>query len=505
MAYSKIYMTHILPISVCMIVRDEEKNLSEAIESVRAFVDEIIVVDTGSQDCTVEIARSLGANVLLFSWKDDFSLARNVSLQAARNDWILTLDADQRFDPSSLPALVSALNQPCMAQIVTINLMTDDSGIEILSSYKALRLFRRDERIRYRGRVHECVGESLLEIDSTDWPDSCVNLNDIGYVSASERQKKRERNITLLKRSLTERPDNLFIAYKLAISLPNSQFNERCEILFDAINQARVLPLEHILGLTFMPRLLAEAVKGCVEQGYLCKAAEMAQSMMPALGFSGYFTAGRAIARTGQVALASEFLINFLEIFPKNVNLLVPPDLDATVAEACRWLAWLARLTGNFPQARIWLQIALENATMEQRMAIECESIRVNIDEGKLTDVNDQINRLYPMAESSTNSYAELMLVSAEVSNAVGDRAGAIELAQAAVTASDDRAAALLATLELRNGHISKDRLQQLLINLPGRRFDTLAVRLILERLSGLELKFEAPISTKELMLNSGL
>jgi len=83
-------------LSVCLIVRDEEQNLAECLKSVRDFADEIVVVDTGSTDNTVIIAESLGAKVIHSEWINDFSYARNVSLDQATGSWILWLDADDR-------------------------------------------------------------------------------------------------------------------------------------------------------------------------------------------------------------------------------------------------------------------------------------------------------------------------------------------------------------------------------------------------------------------------
>ncbi len=85
-------------ISVCMIAKNEEKNIKNSLECARKFADEIIVVDTGSEDATPEIARSMGAKVYFFPWRDDFSAARNESLKYATCDWILWLDADDIID-----------------------------------------------------------------------------------------------------------------------------------------------------------------------------------------------------------------------------------------------------------------------------------------------------------------------------------------------------------------------------------------------------------------------
>lgn len=91
-----------------MIVKNEERLLSRCLASVRALVDEIVVVDTGSSDRTVEIAESFGAQVYHTAWENDFSKARNLSLKHATKDWILVLDADEELRPDD-HALVKAL------------------------------------------------------------------------------------------------------------------------------------------------------------------------------------------------------------------------------------------------------------------------------------------------------------------------------------------------------------------------------------------------------------
>ncbi|BFT71738.1 glycosyltransferase family 2 protein [Paenibacillus sp. P36] len=86
-------------VSLCMIVRDEERLIETCLRSVQGWIDEMIVVDTGSLDNTVQIARSMGASVLTYEWNNHFADARNYGLEHAKSDWILYLDADEELSP----------------------------------------------------------------------------------------------------------------------------------------------------------------------------------------------------------------------------------------------------------------------------------------------------------------------------------------------------------------------------------------------------------------------
>ena len=87
-----------LKITACYIVKNEEKNLSRSIESLKTAVDEIVVVDTGSTDKTIEIAKSYDAKVIETTWNDDFSTPRNLAIENASGDWIVFIDADEFFN-----------------------------------------------------------------------------------------------------------------------------------------------------------------------------------------------------------------------------------------------------------------------------------------------------------------------------------------------------------------------------------------------------------------------
>ena len=89
-----------LKLSLCMIVKNEQEDLPKCLEAVKKFVDEIIIMDTGSTDKTKEVAKKFTKNVFDFKWKNDFAAARNESLKHATGDWILCLDADEVISPA---------------------------------------------------------------------------------------------------------------------------------------------------------------------------------------------------------------------------------------------------------------------------------------------------------------------------------------------------------------------------------------------------------------------
>ena len=88
-----------------MIVRDEENSLTVCLTSVKDIVDQMVIVDTGSKDKTIQIAKNLGADVYQFQWCDSFAEARNESIKYANGDWILWMDADETLDPRSISEL----------------------------------------------------------------------------------------------------------------------------------------------------------------------------------------------------------------------------------------------------------------------------------------------------------------------------------------------------------------------------------------------------------------
>ena len=198
-------------ISLCMIVRDEATTLGRCLASAAPAVDEIVVVDTGSRDDTTAVATAHGARVLHAAWTDDFAAARNTALDAARGDWVLSLDADEELPPataSALPALVASCSAPGL--LVPIQNRNDRGGVD--SVHQAIRLFRRLPAHRWTGAVHEQMRVRGPAV-------ATVPIVHHGYVDVATVRTKLERNLRLLERAHAAHPDDATIQYYRSMTL----------------------------------------------------------------------------------------------------------------------------------------------------------------------------------------------------------------------------------------------------------------------------------------------
>lgn len=149
-------------VSLCMIVKNEERSLPSCLNSVRGAVDEVIVVDTGSTDQTVQLARQQGAAVIPFNWCDDFAAARNRGLAAATGDWILFLDADEILDDKARVELPLWSTQKGVDGFFLQIHNYTGNGSGGVTINPVLRMFRNHPEHRFSGRIHEQIAESIV-------------------------------------------------------------------------------------------------------------------------------------------------------------------------------------------------------------------------------------------------------------------------------------------------------------------------------------------------------
>jgi tetratricopeptide (TPR) repeat protein len=197
-----------MTVSLCMIVKDEEEMLPGCLEAVASAVDELIIVDTGSTDRTVEIAESFGAKVIDFPWNGSFSDARNVGLNAATGDWLFYLDADEHLMPEDAPRIRELLNRTWREgfHLVETNYTGgDDSGNAV--THLALRIFRNRPEYRFEGRIHEQKTHHMPTYLPERFEATTIRIRHYGYLkSRVSAKEKSRRNIELLQIEAREEP-----------------------------------------------------------------------------------------------------------------------------------------------------------------------------------------------------------------------------------------------------------------------------------------------------------
>lgn len=189
-------------ISACTITKNEEKNIARSIESYKDYVDEIIIVDTGSTDNTVEIAKSLGAKVINFKWINDFAAAKNCAIDAATGDWILFLDADEWIKDNGATQIQNVVNRAISEGFDAISLrmlnLEDDGNVTEITS--SLRFFVNKPNIRYIRKIHEYLFDSEKQRPLISLKSDEILLNHSGYATSISKTKIN-RNRELLEKN----------------------------------------------------------------------------------------------------------------------------------------------------------------------------------------------------------------------------------------------------------------------------------------------------------------
>jgi tetratricopeptide (TPR) repeat protein len=247
-------------LSLCMIVRDEAQNLPHCLQSVGGVVDEIIVVDTGSTDDTIAIARSCGATVYEQAWQHDFAAARNYALQFVQGEWVLALDADEVLLPSCLDELKGAIQSP---DLIAITLLRQEIGAEQTPYSLISRLFRRHPQLRFERPYHESIDDSVMTLMAREphWTVGTLSVPAIAHEGyrpdAILSRQKSERAARIMGQYLATNPTDAYICSKLgALYLSQGCRDEGLAILEQGLRQrptnaAIIYELNFHLGLTY--------------------------------------------------------------------------------------------------------------------------------------------------------------------------------------------------------------------------------------------------------------
>ena len=201
-------------VSAAMIVRNEQGALPGCLESLLGRVDEVVIVDTGSTDETVEIATKADVRLLHHAWTQDFAAARNAALAAVSCDWVLYIDADERLNLPAGGTLADYIDPRAIACFVRFR---PKSGY---TRYREWRLFRNDPRIRFEGNIHETIVPAIRKISVQEGlpvVQTMVEINHLGY--DGDQAHKHARNLALLQSAVRSNPDKVYYWYHLAETL----------------------------------------------------------------------------------------------------------------------------------------------------------------------------------------------------------------------------------------------------------------------------------------------
>ncbi|MCW6062212.1 tetratricopeptide repeat-containing glycosyltransferase family 2 protein [Clostridium sporogenes] len=210
-----------MKITLCMIVKDEEKNIKRCLESALGIVDDAIIVDTGSTDRTLDIIKTFGKKIQIinYNWEDDFSKARNLSIKNANGDWILVLDADEELicDKEKLISKLKDTNLNSF-NVTWINVL-DNKGQ--LDSFAYNRVFR-NKGYRYYRAIHEQL--DVNEKESGILEEEIFKIIHYGYTKENmEKNNKVNRNLKILLDCYNNDSEDPFVCYHLGATYASSR------------------------------------------------------------------------------------------------------------------------------------------------------------------------------------------------------------------------------------------------------------------------------------------
>lgn len=305
-------------ISQCLIVKDEEKNIERALSWGKSVMWEQIVIDTGSTDQTMELARKLGAKVFDLEWPEDFAAAKNYAIDQAQGDWIVFLDADEYMaetDAKKLPDIFAQLSGQDLDGVAAMLYNLDDDG-RIFSFCSHLRFFRNSIDIRYRRRIHEQLvslsGRELRILDGTGE----LSIFHTGYQgSVSVKKKKSGRNRKMLQKEIEEHPqDPELLGYMGDECLDDGELKEAEQCYRTAIEYmpGELKEYDQRNAATFTKLLMVLTEKEDTDPNEIRKVYGQAVRAFPKEGDLDYM-AGRFFAAHGQPMDGMMYLENALD------------------------------------------------------------------------------------------------------------------------------------------------------------------------------------------------
>jgi len=307
-----------MDLSLCMIVKNEEASLPQVLETVQPIVDEMVILDTGSSDRTVDIAQKYGARVYHFQWCNDFSAARNHALQYVQGRWVLVLDADEVLTPEIVPEIQQAIKSD---RNLVINLIRQEVGATQSPYSLVSRLFRHHPDIYFSRPYHSLVDDSVTQLvqREPDW--QVISLSTVGILhygyqpGAIAALDKYTRAKTAMEGFLADHPNDAYLCSKLgALYVQIGQVGEGIALLKRGFTDSEVdasvlFELHYHLGNAYTKQnqlqLAADHYQDAIKQ-----------PILPQLKLGAYNNLGNLLFRVGDLTTAKRAYETTVKIDP---------------------------------------------------------------------------------------------------------------------------------------------------------------------------------------------
>lgn len=308
-------------LSLCIIVKNEEKNLQRCLNSVKNIVDEIILLDTGSTDNTVKIAQEFNAKIFSFQWNDNFSDARNESLKYATGDWILILDGDEELNPNIIKSLQETLDHTDSKDTIVINLIRYEIGASQSPYSLVSRLFRNHPNIKFNRPYHSLIDDSVTEIlkQENHWKIVNFPIPAIFHYGYQEQNIKNfdkfNRTRKALESYLKQFPKDPYTCNKLgALYLEEGNLKQAFKLLKTGIDTHKADPITlyelyyHLANAYQKNQELDKAIKNYQNA--------LRQPILEPLKIGAYNNLGNVLIKMGAYNYAQQAYENMIDIAP---------------------------------------------------------------------------------------------------------------------------------------------------------------------------------------------
>lgn len=414
-------------ITLCMIAKNEERVLPACLESAKPFFSEIIFVDTGSADRTVQIAEEMGAKVFHFPWVDSFSAARNESLRHATGKWVFWMDCDDTLPFECGEALLQcALNAPPNLTAFVVPVQFVEEGVGQGTRVDHVKLIRRVPNLAFEGRIHEQILPSIRQAGGEIARSGAYVLHS-GYDSSPEGQaRKRERDLKLLHLDIAERPDHPFVLFNLGMTYhymgehPEAlEWLRKC-LAASPVNDSHVRKAYALLAVSLRETGEREEAMRVLEEGLSHVQGD------PEL----HFHMGILLTSEGRNAEAKE---HYLKALASDISAhFSSVDMGILGYKTYHNLGVLCMAEGDYNEARDWWRKALDSSPHPVPIALNMgQAALEHLDLATAREMLQRVEKLEGRSEGWVTLHREY-------AKTIGGEGSALQLLERLVDASPD-------------------------------------------------------------------